>query len=114
MAALGGILISTPTIQNALFRSSSTVEQAAVNRKVQGSNPCSGAKSEFEFSPNAAWGTRSAATVQQRCSNVCRRQRRDTYGPFRFNSRLDCEPVPIQDSAGNIQDSTLRLAWDVQ
>ena len=26
------------------FRSSSTVEQAAVNRKVQGSNPCSGAK----------------------------------------------------------------------
>jgi hypothetical protein len=25
------------------FRSSSTVEQAAVNRKVQGSNPCSGA-----------------------------------------------------------------------
>jgi hypothetical protein len=40
------------TIQNALFRSSSTVEQAAVNRKVQGSNPCSGAKSEYESLPN--------------------------------------------------------------
>ena len=25
------------------------VEQAAVNRKVQGSNPCPGAKSEYEF-----------------------------------------------------------------
>src|ERR1700688_2738425 len=48
MAALGGIPISTPTIQNALFRSSSTVEQAAVNRKVQGSNPCSGANFNVE------------------------------------------------------------------
>ena len=60
MAALGGIPISPPTIQNALFRSSSTVEQAAVNRKVQGSNPCSGAtcsgaKIELEF-----WRERAA------------------------------------------------------
>ena len=38
-----GAILNSHTIQNALFRSSSTVEQAAVNRKVQGSNPCSGA-----------------------------------------------------------------------
>jgi hypothetical protein len=31
------------------FRDSSTVEQAAVNRKVQGSNPCPGAKILCKF-----------------------------------------------------------------
>ncbi len=35
------------------FRTSSTVEQAAVNRKVQGSNPWSGAKSELDSCTNA-------------------------------------------------------------
>ncbi len=39
---------SAPRI-NEPFRTSSTVEQAAVNRKVQGSNPWSGAKSEYEI-----------------------------------------------------------------
>jgi hypothetical protein len=38
------------------FRTSSTVEQAAVNRKVQGSNPWSGAKSEFDL-PSALWAS---------------------------------------------------------
>src|SRR5216683_1114955 len=33
------------------FRTSSTVEQAAVNRKVQGSNPWSGANCKFDFGP---------------------------------------------------------------
>jgi hypothetical protein len=59
--------------QDALFRSSSTVEQAAVNRKVQGSNPCSGAKSEYEIVPRmGAVGTEysnCAAVVQQRPSS---------------------------------------------
>jgi hypothetical protein len=52
-AILGGKSNPAPTIQNALFRSSSTVEQAAVNRKVQGSNPCSGAKTEYATVPLA-------------------------------------------------------------
>src|SRR5713101_9743577 len=47
LTCLGGTLRARPRIQQP-FRTSSTVEQAAVNRKVQGSNPWSGAKSELE------------------------------------------------------------------
>jgi hypothetical protein len=45
---VGGIPISTPTIQNALFRSSSTVEQAAVKegRSVASPENCSTFKIE--------------------------------------------------------------------
>ena len=47
------------------FRDSSTVEQAAVNRKVQGSNPCPGANFEFRnlVSRQAMLGC-DTATVQ--------------------------------------------------
>ena len=51
--------------------------QRSVNRKVQGSNPCSGAKSEFKFSPNtwrrAIKCSNGAATVQQLDVNTSHR-----------------------------------------
>src|SRR6266851_5574550 len=44
-----------PRIQPGSFRTSSTVEQAAVNRKVRGSNPRSGANPLCKFADNLEW-----------------------------------------------------------
>ena len=49
------------------FRDSSTVEQAAVNRKVQGSNPCPGANFEFEIDLSVE---QQLTAVQQTYSNA--------------------------------------------
>ena len=69
--------------------------QRSVNRKVQGSNPCSGAKSEFDFSPNA-WPqapqcSNGAATVQQLALPMnCR-----TVTVSRFRLRLGGHPSTL-------------------
>jgi len=57
----------------------------SVNRKVQGSNPCSGAKSEFLSGPNTPPGMRSAATVQQ--LGLCRAQPKESLSPPAFATR---------------------------
>ena len=41
----------------------------SVNRKVQGSNPCSGAKSEFESSPKRGRQAESSSSFVAICSN---------------------------------------------
>src|ERR1700730_15380843 len=85
-----------PRIQRTPFRDSSTVEQAAVNRKVQGSNTCPGANSPFclekvagrslPYWKSVAWGSSKGPELDQfescfRWSQTALQQSRQQYHP---------------------------------